>query len=184
MTSVNKVSNTQRLVMTAMMVALATALSFVPIWKMPLGGSVTLLSMLPIVIVSIRYGLAWGMLSGFTYSFIQLGMGLAEVLAWGLSPMALVGTIVFDYVLAYSVLGLSGLFRHRGNFGICAGIFIALLLRFVCHLISGVFIFASFCPEGWNVVWYSVCYNGAYMLPEIILTMIGAVLLFQKLKIV
>lgn len=167
------------MVTTAVMLALATALSLVKIFQMPLGGSVTLLSMLPIAMLAIEYGTGWGLVSAMLYSLIQLTLDLGSVMSWGLTPGVLVGCIVFDYVLAFTSIGLSGLFRTKGYKGICLGIFVALFVRLISHIISGTIFFASWCPEGWNVFLYSVCYNGAYMLPEMIFTMIASVLLFR-----
>lgn len=166
--------------LTAMLIALGTALSLIKVWQMPLGGSITLLSMLPIAIISIEYGVGWGLAGAFIYSLVQMFLDLGAVLSWGLSPVAIVGTILLDYVLAYTSIGLSGLFRRKGIAGICAGVFIALFLRFVFHLISGTVIFGIWMPEGWaNPFIYSVCYNGLYMLPELVLTMAGSVVLFK-----
>lgn len=172
-------TNTKRMVLTALLISLATVLSIIKVIKMPLGGSVTLLSMLPIAMLSIEYGMKWGISSAFLYSLVQLCLDFGEVLSWGLTPIVLIGTIVFDYVLAYTALGISGAFRKKGVKGICIGIFIALLIRFISHFISGAILFANWCPEGWNIVLYSLCYNGAYMLPEMIFTMIGASVMFK-----
>lgn len=176
----NSKTNIKRLVLTAVLIALGTALSLIRIWQMPLGGSITLLSMLPIALISIEYGVVWGLGGALIYSVIQMLIDIAAVLSWGLSPIAIVGTIAIDYILAYTSIGLSGLFRKKGVGGICAGVFIALFMRFVFHLISGTVIFDIWMPEGWsNPFIYSVCYNGLYMLPEMVLTMIGSVLLFK-----
>lgn len=171
--------NTRRMVLTALLISLGTVLSLIKVFKMPLGGSVTLLSMLPVAMLSIEYGVKWGFSSAFLYSIVQLCLDFGEVLSWGLTPVVLIGTIVFDYLLAYTALGISGAFRSKGVKGICIGIFIALLIRFVCHFISGTILFANWCPDGWNVALYSICYNGAYMLPEMIVTMIGASVMFK-----
>ncbi len=169
-----------RLVLTAMLLALASALSLVKIWQMPLGGSVTLLSMLPIAIISIEYGIGWGFSAAFIFSLIQMGMDLPAVFSWGLSPMAIFGTIALDYILAFTSLGISGIFRKKGVVGICIGIFIALCMRFTCHVISGCIIFDIWMPEEWNnPLIYSICYNGTFMLPELVITMIGASALFK-----
>ena len=176
----NTSTNIKRLVLTAVLIGLGTALSLVKIWQMPLGGSVTLLSMLPIALISIEYGVGWGLTGAFIYALIQMGLDLAAVLSWGLSPLAIVGCIAFDYIFAFTAIGLSGLFRKQGIVGICSGVLIAIFTRFVCHLISGTVIFDIWMPEGWaNPFIYSVCYNGAFMLPELVMTMAGAILLFK-----
>ena len=173
-------TNLKRLAVTGVLIGLGVALSMVRIWQMPLGGEVTLLSMLPIALISIEYGLHWGLSSAFLYSVIRLFMDLPLVFTWGLSPMALIGTMTFDYLLAFTAIGVAGIFRDRGVGGICAGVGVALGARFVLHVISGTIIFGAWMPEGWaNPFFYSVCYNGIFMLPELVLTMGGAVLLFK-----
>ncbi len=162
----------------AVMVALATVLSLIKICKLPLGGSVTLLSMLPVCVLSIRFGLKWGLSGGFVYAVLQFLLGAAEVFSWGLTPAALIGCFIFDYLLAFTVIGLAGAFRALGRMGMIAGITLALFLRFCSHLVSGTLIFDIWMPEGWaNPFVYSVVYNGAFMLPELVLTVIAAVLL-------
>jgi len=178
--------NTQRLALTAIMLALASVLSMIKIFQMPLGGSVTLLSMLPIALVSIKYGVKWGTFTSLMYAIIQLVFGIIfdGVLGWGLTPVVLVACFVFDYILAFGILGLAGLFRKKGLVGICGGIAMTLCLRFASHVFSGTVLFASFMPEEWsNPFLYSICYNGAFMLPELVITMIGAIILFKTPQI-
>ena len=166
------------------MVALASALSLIKLYELPLGGSVTLLSMLPIVIISISLGLKWGVGSSFVYSLIQLFFGIVMegLLGWGLTPAYLVGTIFLDYIIAFTVLGFAGAFAKKGYAGMLAGISLVFVLRFVSHLISGAILFGI--PEKWadkfNNVWlYSAAYNGSYMLPELVITLIAAAIIFR-----
>ncbi|MBQ8510901.1 MAG: energy-coupled thiamine transporter ThiT [Clostridia bacterium] len=163
----------------AIMIALATVLSMISIYKLPLGGSVTLLSMLPICLIGLRRGALWGFGSAFVYSVLQLLLSVSEVLSWGLTPAVLIACFLFDYIFAYSALGITSLFRGRSTGMMCAGIAAAMFVRFLCHLFSGVVLFAAWAPEGWNPFVYSVVYNGAYMLPEMILTMV-AVFIINK----
>ena len=161
----------------AIMVALATGLSMIKLITLPWGGSVTLLSMLPIVIFSIRRGFVKGLMTAFVYSVMQLLLGIIVdgLLGWGLTPLALFGCIMFDYLLAFTVLGLAGVFGKNSTLRMVCGVILALSLRFVMHYISGVLIFHSF-GELWegfstdNTFLYSLLYNGFYMLPEIIFT--------------
>lgn len=169
----------------AVMVALATVLSFIKIINLPWGGSITLLSMLPIVIFSLKRGIGAGLAASFVFSLIQFGQGCAKgLMGWGLTPAALIGCILLDYILAFTVLGLAGMFRKYGIPGMIGGSVLAMVLRLVCHYISGVVIFGSF-GELWNGLtinepWlYSLLYNGAYMLPEIVFTTVGAVILLS-----
>lgn len=182
-----KKNNTYKLAVCAVMIALGTVLSLIKIFKMPFGGSVTLLSMFPCAMVSIAFGLKWGLAAAFVESVIQLAFGIMDGLfAWGLTPACLIGVIMLDYILAFTVIGLSGMMRKHGYVGICLGTGIAVALRFVCHLISGAVIFANFenfvafGSEWVGRPWlYSICYNGAYMLPEMIITMAAALILFR-----
>lgn len=176
----NKNVNVKKLTMSAVMVALSAALSLVKIFEMPLGGSVTLLSMLPVCMLAIMYGCKWGLFCSFVYALSQLLLGIGAVLGWGLTPAALVGCIAFDYIIAFTVLGFAGLFRKHGVPGYILGISLALVMRLVSHVISGVIFFASWAPEGWNPFIYSVSYNGLYMLPEMAFTIIGAVFLLKE----
>lgn len=169
----------------AVMVALATVLSFIKIINLPWGGSITLLSMLPIVIFSLKRGIGHGLVASFVYSLIQFGQGCAEgIFGWGLTPVALVACIFIDYIFAFTVLGIAGIFRKHGTPGMIGGSVLAMTLRLVCHYTSGVLIFGSF-GELWNGLtinepWlYSLLYNGAYMLPEIVFTTVGVVILLS-----
>jgi thiamine transporter len=178
-------SKTTAIVEGAIMIALATVLSYIRVYKLPWGGSITLLSMLPIALYSVKNGIANGLKVSFLFSLIQLGQGVIDGLfAWGLTPASLIGCILFDYIFAFTVLGLAGIFRKKGEVGWIVGTVLVLLLRFACHFTTGVLIWKTF-GELWegfstdNVYLYSLLYNGSYMLPEIILTSIGAVVIFR-----
>ncbi len=176
----------QMLVEGAIMVALATVLSFVKVVKFPWGGSITLLSMLPITVYGVKWGIKAGMLVSVLYAIIQLlqGIMLDGLLGWGLTPVALISCIMLDYILAFSPLGLSGIFRKKGIAGWLGGISFTIVIRYVSHLISGAAIFhsAGMLWEGFvtdNEWLYSAVYNAAYMLPELLFTVIGASVLLS-----
>ncbi|MDE7192495.1 MAG: energy-coupled thiamine transporter ThiT [Oscillospiraceae bacterium] len=169
------------------MVALAFVLSLVTIYKLPWGGSVTLLSMLPIIVFSIRNGAANGLACSFVYSLTQLVYGLAVdgLLGWGLTPGMLAACIFLDYIAAFTVLGLAGAFRKHDIGGWISGSVMAIAIRYGMHVISGSVVFASAGKlwEGLEIsnTWlYSMAYNACYMLPEMILTTLGAVVLFKS----
>lgn len=174
---------TKKLVTTAMMIALASVLSMVKIWEMPWGGSVTLLSMLPMVILSFRYGTKWGIFSSFAYSVVQLLTDVGKVMSWGLTPAIFAGTVIFDYLLAYTALGFSSVFGKKTHTAVLSGVSLALFLRFVCHFISGSVLFGEMAWKGWNKYAYSFCYNGAYMLPELIFTLIGITVMYKTASV-
>ncbi len=177
-----------KLTLSSVLIALATGLSMIKVIKMPLGGSVTLLSMLPIVLISCMLGLKWGLGSAFVYSVIQLLLGITVdgLFGWGLTPICLVGTIFLDYILPFTLLGLSGIMAKKGTLYITFGTALAIALRFACHFASGYIIFANF--EKFVVfgsefigkpALYSVCYNGLYMLPELVITVIAVAVIFN-----
>ncbi len=170
----------------AIMIALATVLSFIKIYKLPWGGSITLLSMLPIAVFSLRHGVYKGLGVSFVFALIQLfqGIVLDGLFAWGLTPLMLIGCIMLDYILPFTSLGIAGIFREKGLAGQLIGITIAILSRLLCHFLSGVVIFASMGMlwEGFyteNSWIYSIIYNASYMLPELIFTLIGATALLK-----
>lgn len=174
----------KKIAFTAIMIALGTVLSMVKVWEMPFGGSITLLSMLPVVAVSVTYGVGWGLGAGFLSSLVQLALGLPKLMSWGLTPEIFVGAVFLDYILAFTVIGLAGIFRKKGNAGICLGTALAVALRFVSHFLSGFILWTNLDKfiafgKSWinHPVLYSLCYNGTYMLPELIITVLGVVLL-------
>ncbi|MBQ8171233.1 MAG: energy-coupled thiamine transporter ThiT [Oscillospiraceae bacterium] len=178
-------SKTAALVEGAIMVALATVLSYIRLMHFPWGGSVTVLSMLPIVLYSIKRGLTNGLMASFIFSLIQLGQGAVDGLfGWGLTPVMLIACIMLDYICPFTAIGLAGVFRRKGLAGWITGTAAAIILRFVCHFLSGVVIWHSAGKlwEGFvtdNEWLYSLCYNGAYMLPELVFTLTGAILLLK-----
>lgn len=174
-----KKTNIHRLVTSAVLLALSVVLSMIKVYKLPLGGAVTLFSMLPVCIISLKYGLKWGFACSFLYGAIQLGISLGEVMSWGLDVRMWIGCIVFDYLLAFGILGLSGIFRSKSLPFMLTGVGLAIFLRFVSHFISGAIFFDIWMPQEFNnPYFYSLVYNGSYMLPELIFTTIGAGVLF------
>ena len=168
----------------AVMLALAVVLSFVKFFQLPFDGSITLASMLPICLVSIKYGLKWGLGTAFCYSWTQILQG--GVFSWGLTPMMLLSSLLMDYIIAFTVLGLAGLFRKKGFWGQIAGIALACVLRFLVHFLAGIILWANYAEfVAFGVEWvnqpvlYSICYNGVYMLPDTAIVLVLAVLLLR-----
>lgn len=175
------VSTTRRLTETAIMIALATGLSYITLFQAPMGGSITAFSQVPIIIIGYRYGWKWGTFTGFIH-------GMLQMLLQGLSNFSYVKgfgsyliLILFDYAIAFAVLGIGGaLFRKvikNETLALGLGAAVASLLRFLCHFISGVTIWGEY-ADGWQSVWaYSFGYNGFYMLFEGIISVVGVVAL-------
>ena len=167
-----------KITLAAIFIALGTVLSMFKPIEMPLGGGVTVMSMVPVVMMVLLLGNKWGFIATFVYSLIQMGLSFVEVMGWGLTPVSLIVTFLFEYIIAYTVLGFSGIFRRKGTVGIVIGVCLAVFLRFICHFITGGAIFDIWC-EWDNAWWYSFCYNGAYMLPEMVITAIASALIFR-----
>ena len=171
-------SKTRVLVECALMIALGTVLSSIKFFTLPNGGSVTALSMLPFVLVSFRHGVKWGLFTGFVNSCLQMLIGGV----WAPptpSFLSYAGEVLLDYVLAFMALGLAELFARpfkNRTVGVAVGTFAAGFLRFLCSFLSGVLIWGNL-TDGLPAWTYSLVYNGSYMLPETLLTMIAAVLL-------
>lgn len=176
---------TRKLVESAMLIAVATVLSLVKI-DMPMGGGMTVGSMLPLVIASHRYGWKWGAVTAFVYSVLQLMLGLDNV-RYASSFLMALGIVFLDYIVAYTVIGFSGLadkFMKKPRAALEAGIAVTFFARFVCHFITGVWIWDALWPNefGMASMVYSLVYNGWYMAGELILTEIVALLIYQPLR--
>ncbi|MGE5495661.1 MAG: energy-coupled thiamine transporter ThiT [Burkholderiales bacterium] len=131
----------------AMCLALGFLLSFIKLWQMPQGGSVTLASMLPVMLFAYIYGTPKGLLVGFAYALLQCLQDF-WVVHWA--------QFFLDYIFAFTILGLAGLFKKS----ILPGMILACVLRYASHVISGVIFFASYAAESGQELWpYSLGYN-------------------------
>ena len=180
------------LVECAIMIALATVLSLIKIYDAPLGGSITAVSMLPIILVSFRRGVLAGLGSGFVYSLIQLLLG-AGVFAYVPTTAGVAGSVLLDYILPFTLLGLAGVFYNREMkgkqllAGILGGTLMVLVLRFICHLVVGAVVWHELTKAGeWNDYaatvgpWlYSFVYNITYMGPEAVLTLAASAVILK-----
>ena len=148
---------TKRLTESAMLIALAVVLELVGrmvIPPMPFGGQLTLCAMLPIVLISYRHGVRWGLTAGFGYSLVQMALG-ADVVTAAFQPGYFGdGTQIFraltmclmDYVLAYTLLGLGGCFRGKirsKGVSLMCGAVTAMAGRYLSHIFSGYILFSG-----------------------------------------
>ncbi len=177
-----KRTNTRAMVECALMIAVGTVLAQIKIFEMPYGGSVTLVSSLPFILVSYRHGLKWGLFTGFVNSLMQMLTGFYAPPSGTLT--ALIGEVLLDYVLAFVCLGLAGSiakpFKNR-IVGVGIGTSAVMVLRFLCSFLSGALLWGSYqsyyeWATGMSVWEYSFIYNASYMLPELIITTIVAVI--------
>ena len=211
-------SKTKRLTESAMLLAVAIVLELVSkmlIPEMPFGGQITLVSMLPVVLISYRHGVKWGLLAGVAYAIIEMLIG-AKTVAAAFQPgyfsdeVMLVNAVimcVLDYLVAFTAVGLGGVFRDKiqnKGLALMCGSLVALGARYVAHVASGYILFAGwaewfFTQDGfpaWGAALveslspnmlgflYSLVYNGMYMVPEMICTAIVAVIIARVPKIV
>ena len=166
----------------AIMIAAATVLSFIAIIKMPFGGSVTALSMVPILLVAFRYGVKKGLVTGLVYGVIQLLLDTGT-LSYATSKWAALAIVLLDYIFAFGVLGLSAMFKGKGKNSLVLGSIVCIVLRFIMHLISGCTVWAGLSIPTGDALIYSFGYNAAYMLPELIVSVAGIYYLNQTLDL-
>ena len=171
----------------AIMVALAFALSCIKLFPMPLGGSVTLVSMLPIMLISLKYGWKIGLGTGFVYSLTQLTQALIEgdVFPYCQTFGVLVVCLLCDYLIPFSGLGLAGIFKDKAIFknseiSCYVGMGLGVGIRFICHFITGVAIWGQWAPEGMGKFLYSFLYNGAYLGADLVLCLAVAVIMMRS----
>jgi thiamine transporter len=203
-----KGARTRALTESAILIAMATILSLFKLYELPWGGSVTLASMLPLVLIGYRHGFKWGVLSALVYSLMQMLLGFGTISAAflpGDDQMLWYNAVIMtllDYVFAFSLVGLSGLFRNpeKPSKSLVLGSLVGTGARFVMHFFSGwilwgawaasffegfdettggtfgAWIVNNFSGQGLAAV-YSFIYNGFYMIPEMIITAILAFIL-------
>lgn len=176
------------------MVALATVLSFIKVYEAPYGGSATLMSMLPIMLVSMRRGVKCGLAAGGVYSVIQLLFGINNVM-WVPDAQGIILCILFDYIIPFTAIGLAGMFMNvkftknetaNRVASVLLGALAVMLIRYACHIFSGVVVWYAldlewYADDPTHIVniygpWaFSAIYNGTFMIWEIVITAVGAV---------
>ncbi|HBI56595.1 MAG TPA: energy-coupled thiamine transporter ThiT [Firmicutes bacterium] len=167
---------TRTIVEAGMMLALAVVLGLIKPISMPFGGSVTVGSMIPLLLIAMMRGPVVGITVGVLCGVINYFLG-----GWLVSPVQW----LLDYPLAFGALGLAGFvwnpvrkgiikFGSQSLLAVVATI-VGLGGRFICHFLSGVWFFGSFAPEGMPAWKYSLGYQASYLVPEIILS---AIILF------
>ena len=172
-----KTQKTVALVESAVLIALATVLSLLKLADLPAGGSVTFASMLPIVLISYRHGCRRGLLAGTVYGVLQQLLGL-RTLSYVTGFYSVLAVILLDYVIAFAVLGLGGIFRKTRmsqSLALVCGAGFSSVLRYICHVLSGATVWAGLSIPTEAALIGSIAYNATYMIPE---TLILVLVLF------
>ena len=181
-----KSSNKEKILAIAVggvVLALAFVLSKITIFEMPMGGSVTPASTLPIIVYGMAFGPVWGFIVAIAYSILQLIDGLK----WFVSPFQM----FLDYVIGYAALGITGfaglkaserykiknpLFRFRRAGLIRAYIFtvIAFVVRWIASVASGVIFYAEYAADAGynNALIYSMVYNGSFLAVDLAICLV------------
>ncbi len=151
----------------AVVVALSYALNLIVLFRMPQGGSVTVVSMVPILWLALRRGTKIGVLAGVIFGLVDM-----------MPQPFVVHPVQFllDYPLAFGSLGLAGLFQKHPIAGVVTGIF----GRFVCHFVSGIVFFAMYAPSGMNPAVYSAICNGSYLVVELVFSIVIMYVLVRR----
>ena len=186
-----KTNKTYRLVVTAMLIAIATVLNEFATFESPFfhGGGVTVFSQVPIIALSYIFGVRWGLISGFTFSLVQTMFGFANF-GYVRGFIGYMILVLADYILPYTLLGLGGVFKSRmknQRLALVCGSVMVCFIRFICHVFSGVTIWGDYTQgNAFSAVFaYSLSYNAGYMIPETVITVLGVLalnkFLFPKL---
>ena len=194
---------TLRLVTSGVLIALGTVLSMIKVFDLPYGGSITLFSMVPVMVLGYMYGVRWGLLCGTVFGVLQAVLGATTSQAFaGLTGFNIVLMAFLDYIAAFAVLGLAGMFKRvikRPTLSFALGAVVTGLLRYLCHFLSGFILWGSYAEWFFGdvmanstgaYIWdnftgdmlamlYSLIYNGSYMLPETIISLVAAVVLMS-----
>ncbi|MBN2334776.1 energy-coupled thiamine transporter ThiT [Candidatus Bathyarchaeota archaeon] len=159
--------DTRVLAEVAISVALAYVLNLIIVFHLPQGGSVTLGSMVPILLIALRRGPRIGVFAGTVFGLVQLFLG---------GYWFTLAQVILDYPVAFACLGLAGLFRKNPLVGVA----VAMVGRFIAHFVSGVVFFGVYAPPELGPYVYSAVYNGSFMLPEFVISAVVIYLLIQR----
>ncbi|MBQ7847265.1 MAG: energy-coupled thiamine transporter ThiT [Clostridia bacterium] len=165
-----------RLAESGIMLALATVLSLLKLADLPYGGSITPASMFPILLIAYRHGTGHGLLVATLYGAIQQLLGL-NTLSYFSTWYSIVAIILLDYVVAFAVAGLGGIFKKKLKsqaLALVLGALLVTVLRYLCHVISGCTVWAGMSIPTQAALIYSFIYNATYMLPEGIILVLAA----------
>lgn len=194
---------TTKLTVSAIMVALSTVLSFIKFADLPYGGSVTLFSFVPIIFVGYAYGAKWGFCTGLVHGILQMIFGISSSVAGaGFKWWQVILCALLDYLVAFALLGTSGMFKKsikNPQVSLAVGTFVACMLKYLSHAASGFILFKGyaewFFTDGAGAAYgnavlekfsgnslgllYTFVYNGLFSIPEMIISIVMAVILIS-----
>jgi thiamine transporter len=159
--------NTKLIAEISISVALAYVLNLIIMYHLPQGGSVTLGSMVPILILALRRGPRIGIFAGTIFGFVQMFFG---------GYWFTLIQVILDYPIAFACLGIAGFFRKQPIIGVT----LSIISRLIIHIISGVVFFSDYAPAGQSPIVYSYIYNGSYMIPELAISGVLVYLLLER----
>ena len=181
-------TSTRKMLESAILVGIALVLNEVAKFNSTwiYGGSVTLGSIIPLVMISWRWGTRQGLFSALVFSLLQMFLGFKNVM-YGQTALQMIFIALLDYVVAFTVIGFAAVFRpvFKNNLlALGTGVVLVCALRFLCHFISGWLIWDALWPndKGLSGAAYSLLYNGGYMLPETLIAVAIALALYLPLK--
>jgi len=151
----------------AIAIALSTVLSFIKVFQLPQGGSITAGSMIPIIYLALRNRPKVALTGAILYGVVQF-----MIEPFFVHP----AQFLLDYPFAFGVLGIATFIKRYPFIGASVGV----ALRFICHFLSGFIFFGMYAPESMNPIYYSAIYNGSYLLPELLVTAIFIYILSKK----
>ena len=174
---------TKSVTFAAVSVALAFALSYIRLFRLPQGGSITLVSVLPLMLYSQMFGIRKGIVAGVVFGLLS-----AIQDPWILHP----AQFLLDYPLAFGCIGLTGVFTQEGIKGkkgialFACGAVLAVTMRYLSHVISGIFAFSMYAAEGYGAVAWGFLYNTFAFADMAIALVVGVLLLLNSafLKVV
>ncbi len=169
-----QVNDTRAIVYGAMCVAMSFALSYIRVYKLPQGGTVTFASLLPLMIYSVMFGTRRGIMACIIYGTLQ-----------SIQDPFIIHPVQFllDYTVAYGFIGMSGIFVGKGFskgkksvIGFMLGGIVAVLLRYACHVLSGAFAFSDWAEEGYTLWTWTFSYNAFALIDMVICLAVGSLL--------
>ncbi|MCR4684867.1 MAG: energy-coupled thiamine transporter ThiT [Lachnospiraceae bacterium] len=171
MSQTQSFSRARKLAESAIMVTIATVLYILKLMELPYGGAVTIASMLPVIIISYRHGIRWGLLTGFVFGVLQQLLGL-QTLSYVTTWQSILAVILLDYLIAFMCTGFGGVFKEKMSQpnALGFGALLVCVLRYLCHVISGATVWAGLSIPTNAALIYSLGYNATYMIPETIVT--------------